>query len=128
MEELIIKVDGKEYKVKVEKTINGKIKVHHEGETYEVETKAEVEPIITGDIENISTKEEENIVKAPIPGTIISVDVKKGDKVKQGSTLLKLVAMKMENEILSPNEGTIKEVKVKKNDNVSKGDILVVIE
>lgn len=128
MEELIIKVNGKEYKVNVEETSNGKIKVHHEGKTYEVETRTEIEPIITEDIEKISTKEGENIIKAPIPGKVISINVKKGKKVKQGDTLLKLVAMKMENEILSPKEGIIKEIRVKKNADVNKGDILVTIE
>jgi len=128
MEDLTIKVDGKEYKVKVEETNNGKIRVHHEGKTYEVETRTDIEPAIIEDTEKTSTKDGENIIKAPISGKIISVEVKKGKKVKQGDTLLKLVAMKMENEIVAPKEGIIKEIKVKKNNDVSKGDVLIIIE
>ncbi len=130
MEDLIINVNGKEHKVKVEETSNGKIRVHHEGKMYEVETRTDIEPIITEDTEKTSTKTKqgEGIIKAPIPGKIISIEVKKGKKVKQGDTLLKLVAMKMENEIVSPKEGTIKEIRVKKNADVNKGDVLIVIE
>jgi len=128
MEELTIRVNGKEYKVKVEEGADGKIKVHHDGKTYEVETRSDIGPVITEDIEKVSTKEGERIIKAPIPGTIISVDAKKGDKVKIGDTLIKFVAMKMENEIVSPKEGIVKEVRVKKNDSVNKDDVLIVIE
>ena len=128
MEELVVKVNGKEHKVKVGETVNGKIRVHHEGKTYEVETKTDIEPIITEDVEKISAKEGEKIIKAPIPGTIVSINVKKGKKVKSGDTLIKLVAMKMENEIVSPKDGVIKEVKVKKNDNVNKDDIIIIME
>ena len=42
MEELIIKVDDKEYKVNVEESSDGKLKVHFDGKTYEVETKADI--------------------------------------------------------------------------------------
>lgn len=128
MEELIVKVDGKEYKVNVEETVNGKIRVYHEGKIYDVETKTDIEPIITEDIEERSAKEGQAIIKAPIPGTIVSVHVKKGNRIKQGDTLVKIIAMKMENEIVSPKEGIVKEVKVKKNDNVNKDDVLVIIE
>ena len=128
MEELTIRVNGKEYKVKVEEAADGKIKVHHDGKIYEVETKSDVEPAITEDLGKITTKEGEKIIKAPIPGKIVSVDVKKGDKVKAGDTLIKFVAMKMENEIVATKEGIIKEVRVKKNDNINKDDILIVIE
>ena len=41
-------------------------------------------------------------VNAPMPGNILRIDVKEGDKVKAGQTLLILEAMKMENEIAAP--------------------------
>jgi hypothetical protein len=43
MEELVVKVDGKDYRVFVEETEEGKVLVHCEGEVYEVETKKDVE-------------------------------------------------------------------------------------
>jgi biotin carboxyl carrier protein len=67
-------------------------------------------------------------IKAPLPGTILNVQVKVGDKVVMGQRLLTLEAMKMENNIDSDKEGKVSAVKVKKGDNVMEGDVLVVIE
>ena len=45
-------------------------------------------------------------IKAPMPGKIVDVKVKPGDKVAKGSIALVLEAMKMENEIGVPQDGT----------------------
>lgn len=66
-----------------------------------------------------------NMIKAPMPGLIIELRVKPGDKVKTGDPLLVLEAMKMENIIKAPGEGLVKEVKVKKGDIVEKGQLLI---
>ena len=127
MEELIIRINGKEHKVKIEETEEGKIKVHHGKEVYEVETKAEVKQHIAEEFERKEESKESNVVVAPLPGTVSSVNVKKGSVVKKGKSILKLIAMKMENDIISEINGIVKEVKVKKNDTVKKGDVLVVL-
>jgi len=127
MEDLIINIDGKEYKVKVEETSDGKIRVYHDKDVYEVETKSDINKELFEDSCDENVKGED-VVKAPLPGIIVSVNVKKGDRVKDGDSLLKLVAMKMENDIIAGKSGIIREVKVKKNDNVNKGDVLVVID
>ncbi len=68
-------------------------------------------------------------VEAPIPGKILSVDVKVGDKVKEeDTTLCILESMKMENPIVAPVSGTVKEVKVAPGQTVQAGNVLVVIE
>lgn len=128
MEEIIIKVKGKEYKVKIEE-INGKIKVHCGKDVYEVDTKSDIEPLFADSIiAEREIKESKGVVKAPLPGIIYSVNVKSGDKVKKGTSLIKLMAMKMENDVTAPTDGKVKEVKVKKNDIVNRGDVLVVLE
>jgi biotin carboxyl carrier protein len=66
-----------------------------------------------------------NHIKAPMPGLIIDLKVKVGDKVKTGDSLLILEAMKMENILKSPGDGMVKNVTVKKGDSVEKGHILV---
>ncbi len=66
-------------------------------------------------------------VDAPMPGTIVSIAVKPGDKVKTNQLLLVLEAMKMENEIVSPAEGTVLTVNVTKGQTVNPGDSLVQI-
>ena len=66
-------------------------------------------------------------VNAPMPGTILKVNVKQGDAVKAGTVLCVLEAMKMENEILAPKDGTITQVAVIKGAAVDTGAPLVVI-
>ena len=66
-----------------------------------------------------------NSIKAPMPGLIIDLKVKAGDKVMAGDSLLILEAMKMENLIKASGESTVKSVKVKKGDSVEKNQILI---
>lgn len=128
MEELIIKVKGREYKVKVEE-INGKVKVYCGKDVYEVDTKSEIEPLFADTVkEEEKLDEGQTAIKSPLPGKIFSVNVGAGDKVKKGATLVKLIAMKMENEVTATKDGIIKEIKVKKNDIVNRGDILIILE
>ncbi len=67
-------------------------------------------------------------IYAFIPGTIVSVLVKKGQKVKKGEALCCLHAMKMDNQICSPMDGVVKAVNIKEGQNVSKNDVLLEIE
>lgn len=66
-------------------------------------------------------------VNAPMPGNILRIDVKEGDKVKAGQTLLILEAMKMENEIASPKDGTVVQIVTSKGAVVETGTPLVVL-
>ena len=128
MEDIKIKVKGKEYKVKIEET-NGKVKVYFGNDVYEVDAKSDIEPLFADSI--IGQEEIEDakgVVKAPLPGIVISINVKTGDKVKKGDSLIKLIAMKMENDITAQTDGVVKEIKVKKNDTVQKGDVLVILD
>lgn len=128
MEEIIVKVDGKEYKVFVEETGDGKIFVHCGSDVYEVEAKKDVETSAIERLQKKDTGDISNEIVAPLPGIVYEVKVKEGSKVKQGQSLFTLMAMKMENDITAPKDCTVKEIKVKKDDNVGRGDILAVIE
>lgn len=66
-------------------------------------------------------------VSAPMPGTILSVNVKPGQAVKKGDILVMLEAMKMENEIMAPADGTVGAVNVTKGQSVQSGDVLLTI-
>ena len=66
-------------------------------------------------------------VTAPMPGTILRVNVQNGQAVKEGDLLCVLEAMKMENEIYAPKAGSVAQVVVSKGSSVNTGDVLVVI-
>ena len=66
-------------------------------------------------------------VTAPLPGTIISIKVKPGDKVTANQTVAVLEAMKMENDIEAGYAGTVSEVKVAERDTVLEGAVLITI-
>ena len=66
-------------------------------------------------------------VNAPMPGTILKVNVQNGQAVKEGQVLVVLEAMKMENEIMAPKSGTVTQVLVSKGASVDTGAPLVVI-
>ena len=66
-------------------------------------------------------------VNAPMPGTILAVNVQNGTAVKKGDVLMVLEAMKMENEIMAPCDGTVASVNVTKGAAVDTGAVLCVI-
>ncbi len=67
-------------------------------------------------------------LKAPMPGLIVAIEVKKGQTVRPGDSLLSFEAMKMENEIRASFEAVVKEIKVKKKQPVEKDQVLILFE
>jgi 3-methylcrotonyl-CoA carboxylase alpha subunit len=66
-------------------------------------------------------------MEAPMPGSIIAVNVKEGDHVRSGQPLIVLESMKMHNEIASPLDGVVRKVNCKVGDQVAFGHVLVEI-
>lgn len=64
----------------------------------------------------------------PLPGTVTAINVKEGDTVSAGQTLVVLEAMKMENNIDAERGGKVKSVMVQQGATVMEGDVLIVIE
>ena len=67
------------------------------------------------------------VVKSPMPGNILKINVTQGQAVKEGDVLIVLEAMKMENEIVAPKAGSIAQIPVSKGQVVETGTPLVVI-
>ena len=66
-------------------------------------------------------------ITSPLPGVIISVDVKEGSVVKRGQKVAVIEAMKMENYILADADGTVTAVHVSKGDTVAEDAKIVTI-
>ena len=70
----------------------------------------------------------EGCVTTAMPGSIVDVKVKAGDKVNAGDAVLVIEAMKMENEIQAPKSGIVVAVHVKKGDTVTPDESLLEIQ
>jgi len=69
-----------------------------------------------------------NVIKAPLPGVIVSIEVKPGESVKHGHELCTLEAMKMKNVIRSTHDGVVKEILVSVGDQVQHDQTLFTLK
>ncbi len=67
-------------------------------------------------------------VLAPLPGLILRIPLKPGDKLNRGDTILVLESMKMETPIVAPSAGTLADISVKQGDHVKAGQLLATIQ
>ncbi len=89
------------------------------------------EEVVVEKVEEQSTNGEAEpngfVVESPMPGTIMSFNVKEGDSINKGTNLLILEAMKMENDILSEYSGKVYKLFVKEGDIVQAGQAIMKI-
>lgn len=123
-----------------------KYKIRINGKDYEVEVEEIKESVSSPAVESVVTKKIEepkktketvkkssavpagaHTIEAPMPGTVLRIDVKEGDMVKNGQVLLILEAMKMENEITATRDGKIASINVGSGDSVNANDVLISI-
>ncbi len=141
MKEFKYTIDGKEYQVAIgeisednvaEVTVNGEaFSVQMEQPTEPEKKKVELGKPVAEDNSEVAPAANinaANAVKAPLPGTISSVEVEVGQEVKAGDTLVVLEAMKMQNNIEAEQDGKVTAIAVKVGQAVLEDDPLVVIE
>ncbi len=97
-----------------------------EGERYPIRVEEESRYIIR--TRGAGGGERGQILKAPMPGKVVLVEVTVGQTVAVGDGLIVLEAMKMENQIKAAVAGTVKEIRAQAGQAVNPGDVLVVIE
>jgi biotin carboxyl carrier protein len=100
--------------------------VEVDGETYSIRVEEESRYIIRTRGGRAASGGQ--VLKAPMPGKVVLVEVRVGQAVRPGDGLIVLEAMKMENEFRAAAAGTVKEIRVEVGQAVNPGDVLVVIE
>ncbi len=146
MKDIVLEINGKEYKVKIDSFGSEKAKLTVNGEKYEVGLKdlgvrdiPEVESRPRPKPKSKSKKKEQKSkkpdssptskkIKAPLPGLILEIQVSVGDEIKAGQDILVMEAMKMENEIQATQSGVVKKIDVEEGENVYEGDVLIELE
>ena len=71
---------------------------------------------------------DEGVVSAPMPGTVVAINVNVGDAVEAGTVLLTLESMKIKTDISAPKAGRVKEIHVTQGKYVRTREALVSIE
>lgn len=129
MRKFIINVNGNSYEVEVEEVSNSGVTERPAApKTVSPAPKVAPAPQPKAEKKEIAVSQGQEVVEAPMPGTILSVNVKEGDTVKSGDILLILEAMKMENEILAPRDGVVASIATSASALVNTGDKLVVLD
>ena len=70
----------------------------------------------------------DKLIKAPMPGLIVAIEVETGQHIKKGDGVIIIEAMKMENEIKAPYDAIIKEINIVEKQAVEKNQVLVIFE
>jgi len=105
---------------------DGSYVVHVEGEAYTIRVEEETRYIIR--TRGGAAGAGGQVLRAPMPGRVVLLEVTVGQAVKPGDGLVVLEAMKMENEFKAAVAGTVKEIRVETGQTVNPGDVLLVIE
>lgn len=99
-----------------------------DGNYLEVEVRTALQEKARELIRNTNGIKHHDEMKAPMPGLILRLNKKAGEKVEIGESVCILEAMKMENDLRSPSSGIIKEIRIKEGDSVEKNALLLIIE
>jgi biotin carboxyl carrier protein len=146
---LQIKVDDRLYELDMVKVEEGMYSILLEGKSYNVEIIGQdsskqyqvnaLEKSYNLEIIDAETRymmsrkgadpeDAENVVFSPMPGKIVKIPVKTGEKVEAGQTVIIVSAMKMESEYKAGREGIIKEVHVNEGDTIEGNQPLITID
>ena len=124
----LIKLGSRTYKVDEVQVEGEQVSFRYNGVPITVQVRNEQELLL----ERLGMEREEaameEMLKAPMPGRILQLQVVQGETVKKGQPVATLEAMKMENQIKAPIDGRVKKICINQNQNVEKNDDLMEIE
>ena len=120
-------VDGKSYESYVYETEEG-WQVLTRGRQYNLTVEDEREKRLRAAAGSGVAESGEYHLKAPMPGLVVSIPVKEGDKVEKGQVLVILESMKMQNELKSPKAGVVGRIRVKQGETVEQRQALLSVQ
>ena len=119
-------IGGNSYEGHIESTDDG-WQILHKGDLYMVEIEDErSQRLMSLGKAGVLTKGD-YYLKAPMPGLVVSVPVKKGQMISQGDILIILESMKMQNELKSPLDGTVLRLQVNPADTIQQDEVMLVL-
>jgi pyruvate carboxylase subunit B len=121
-------LDGRPLTLSVEPLGRGRWALTPAGERWEVEVLDERTRHIRSLTGSTDQRRSADVLRAPMPGLVVRVHAKAGDKVGAGTGLVVLEAMKMENELKAAAPGVVKAVRVSPGEAVERGQVLVEFE
>jgi biotin carboxyl carrier protein len=121
-------IDGRPLTLSVEAVGRGRWALTPKGERWEMEVLDERTRHIRSLAGSGDQRRAAGVLKAPMPGLVVRVQVQPGAQVDAGEPLVVLEAMKMENELKAGAPGTVKSVRVAPGEAVEKGQVLVEFE
>ncbi|GAA3650861.1 biotin/lipoyl-containing protein [Flavivirga jejuensis] len=141
MKNFTFKINENNYSVKIVSQENSTIQLEVNGTNYSVKMKEEIKtrktPILVRNPSKAAPVAPVKVnpsssakckILAPIPGVILTLNVKVGDTIKENDLLLVLEAMKMENSIVSEKSGVVTAVNVTVGQQVLQGEVMIELE
>lgn len=143
-----ISIDDQIYEVDLVKVENGVYSILHKNKSFNVELIQGKKPktytintlynsydidILDAEAKYLQNRksddmDDDNTISSPMPGKVVKILIKKGDKVKAGDTVIIISAMKMESEYKVKKDRVIVDILVKEGDTIDGNQPLVVIE
>lgn len=121
-------LDGRPLTLSIEAIGRGRWALTPKGERWELEVLDERTRHIRSLAGSGDQRRAPGVLKAPMPGLVVRVPVRAGDRVAAGDPLVVLEAMKMENELKAGSPATVKSVRVTPGEVVEKAQVLVEFE
>jgi biotin carboxyl carrier protein len=118
-------IDGRPLTLSVEAIGRGRWALTPRGERWEMEVLDERTRHIRSLAGGGDQRRAPGVLKAPMPGLVVRVQVEAGQQVEAGTPLVVLEAMKMENELKAPGPAFVKAVRVVPGEAVEKGQVLL---
>ena len=146
---VLLDIDGHKYDIDIVMVEKGVYSILYDGHSYNVEliegdsskkyivntfAKTFNVEIVDAESKYISSRnkgmelEEENSIISPMPGKVVRIPVKAGDKVSAGQTLIVVEAMKMQSEFKASHDKTVLGILVKEGDTVNAHQLMIKLE